>query len=168
MKKVFYCFICLLMSFFVVTQATAQKKKKGKMPALTPEAIASFRQSYKQLMMDSLFMPAILADTTSATECEYQEKLFAINNDKKMDQEEKDMRTGMLDETKENRLKLILPGEYYDRLMSFQRRRKAEYEARQKEMKDAQNQQNNSIMNNNRGGYGRGGYGGYGGYGGRY
>lgn len=140
----------------------AQKNKKDKKNEPTAEQLGQYRMALKQMLLDSLPMTPPQADTTAAIEVDYQQKLLVINGDKKMDKDERDMRIGMLDEGKENRLRYLLPGSVFEKYMAMQRRRKEEYERRQKEAKDAQNQQMSNMNNGmNRGGYG-GGYGGYG------
>lgn len=159
MLKYFFLVVCgfLLMDGSVF----AQSKKEKKAQAEEAAQLVNYRAGYKKMFIDSLGLTPAIADTAAAIEVETIKKLSEIAKNKKLEQDDKDFQSGMLGEQKDNRLKLILPRETFEKYTAMQKRWKEEREAQQKAAKDAQN---NQPMNR---GY-RGGYGGYGGYGGRY
>ncbi|PZP51395.1 MAG: hypothetical protein DI598_03295 [Pseudopedobacter saltans] len=143
------------------TFAQSKKEKEKKAKENEANQLVNIREGYKRMFIDSLNLTPAIADTAAAIEVESIKKLNDVNKVKKQDQDEKDFQIGMINEQKDNRLRMILPREAFDKYAVMQKRWKDEREAQQKAAKDAQNSQ---PINR---GY-RGGYGGYGGYGGGY
>ncbi|WP_447640957.1 MULTISPECIES: hypothetical protein [Chitinophagaceae] len=153
-----YFFIAICSCFLLQNPICAQSKKAKKAQEDEANQLANFRMGYKKMFIDSLSLTPAIADTAAAIEVETIKKLSEVAKNKKIEQDEKDFQTGMLGEQKDNRLRLLLPREAFDKYAAMQKRWKADREAQEKAAKDAQNSQ---PMNR---GY-RGGYGGYGGYG---
>ncbi|QES90629.1 hypothetical protein [Rhizosphaericola mali] len=151
--------LIILLGNFSTIQAQSKKEKKAQEEL--EKQMFNYKNAYKKLMQDSLGVSSAIADSAANIQIETAKKISEITKNKKLEQDDKDVQTGMLQEARDNKLKLVLPREAFDKLIAMERRWKQESEANEKARKDAQNSQ---PMNN---GYGRGGYGGgYGGYGG--
>ncbi|MFT4203248.1 MAG: hypothetical protein QM610_04980 [Chitinophagaceae bacterium] len=156
-----YCFLIIGSLIMAHGMTSAQSKKEKKAKAEQEAQLANFRSGYKRMFIDSLGLTPPIADTAAAIETEAAKKLSDLARNKKIEQDEKDFQTGMIGEQKDNRLKLVMPQEAFEKYTAMQKRWKAEREAREKEAKDAQNSQPmDRSSRGGRGGYG-GGYGRY-------
>lgn len=152
-------FIAIVGCFLFTNVSFAQSKKEKKAKEEEANQIANFRMGYKKMFIDSLNLTPAIADTAAAIEVDAIKKLGDVAKNKKLEPDEREFQNGMIGEQKDNRLRLILPREAFDKYAVMLKRWKDERAAQEKAAKDAQNSQ---PMNNR--GY-RGGYGGYGGYG---
>jgi hypothetical protein len=159
MKK--YITYILTVAFLFFCAGSFAQKKKNKDNSPTPEQLTAWRAGYKQILKDSVHLDNVKADTVAALTLQNEMKKRDITTNKKLSQDDKDMQTGMLDETLENTLKLLLNNGEFESLKAYEARMKALQAKREAEYKEQQNQINNSPRS-------YGGYGGYGGYGRRY
>jgi len=145
--------IVVVLLFLAVSLVSAQKRKKNRMDEPTPTQIENFKIYYKKMLGDSVNIPLVKRDTVATIEIAAMLKKRKINGDKSIAKDDKDVQNGMIDDDMYMQLGAILTIDELQRLRDFEQRQKAAQAAREKEIKDAQNQQGAGSSYRPYGGY---------------